>query len=403
MDTVIDASFFDPRSQRFIDDPYPFYAALRRDDPVHRSANGFWMLTRYGDIRQALREPALSSEPSHFAVVHPRNRSRYVAADVAFNVVNFMDPPRHTRCRKAIVQAFRERLDLFSVDLTEVAGEHLDRYRTAGRIDLVSEFGTPFSLSVICRFVGFPEGDIALLKSWSDRFFYLFNTIPSREVLDQVNRDLVAFREYVRSILVQRRTDPRDDLISRLIAAHDEEGLLDDMEIIDTAMLIFAVGVENVDSGIGNCVLTLLQHEDQLKRLVEKPDLLNNAIDECLRYEPLSQFVPRVAKSDVDINGSKIRKHEVVLLALASANRDPDVFPDPDRLDIERTNVQHMAFGRGHHSCIGAPLVIREYRAAIGTIVRNLPGLSLRNGANAWTSQMGHRWLKSLNVTFRPY
>lgn len=403
MDTPIDPGFFDPRSQQFIDDPYPFYAALRQNDPVHRSANGFWMLTRHGDIVNALREPALSNEPSHFALVHPRNRGRYVAADVASNVVNFMDPPRHSRCRKLIIKAFRECLTTFNADMDAIAEARLDRFRAAGTIDLVGEFGTPFSLSVICRFVGFTEQDTALLKSWSDSFFYLFNTIPSRDVLDRVNRDLAAFREYVGGIVEQRRTDPRDDLVSRMIAAREGRLRLEDIEIIDTAMLIFAVGVENVDSGIGNCVLTLLQNQDQLTRLIGNPELLNNAVDECLRYEPLSQFVPRIARDNLEINGAAIRKHEVVLLALASANRDPNVFAEPDRLDIGRTNLQHMAFGRGHHSCIGAPLVVREFRAAIGAIVRRLPDLKLRDAVNPWTSQMGHRWLKSLNVTFTPH
>jgi len=391
------AAAFDPRDPDFVRDPYPTYAALRRDDPLHRAPFGYFVLTRYADVAAALRDPAFRNGPSRHAVVNERNRGRYVCADVAANVLPFLDPPRHTRLRKEIGRAFQAHLARHPPDLRALAEERLRPLLERGELDLVGDFATPFSVAVIGRVLGVPEEDAPRLEAWSEAFFYLFAPIPSEEVLARVDRELAAFRGYFASLLEERRRAPRADLISVLARADG----LGDAEVADTCMLLFADGVENVDRGIANAVLALLEHEDELRRLRADPRLDEPAVHELLRYDSPAQFIGRIAREELRLHGATIRAEQPVFLVLASANRDAERFEDPDALHLDRADNPHLAFGQGRHGCLGGGLVAAEMRAAIRAILENLDELRLA-GPLRWVARPGHRWLEALPVRFAP-
>jgi len=394
---------FNPLDLEFVNDPYPIYARLREQDPVHRSPMGIWVITRYSDVLAALRDPRLSNEPSPYAVVHRRNSHRYLAAQVANNIIPFMDPPRHGIPRKLIGQAFHARLDATPPDIEGIAGRLLDRFRARGEVDIIGEFGTPLSVAVISDLLGIPERDQGRLKQWSEAFFYLFTAISSKPVLDRLEHALAEFRLYLSNLIQARAQRPGNDLISELIQARDGEHRLSEIELIDTCMLLFSDGVENVDSGIGNTLASLLSHPSELARLRERPELVQRAVDECLRYESPAQFIPRVASEDISLGEKLIRKNAGAFLILGSANRDPAQFSEPDKLDITREQNHHLAFGRGRHSCIGAPLVRLEIEIGTRVVLRKLRNLKLKNPPLRWAPRMGHRWLENLVVAFTPY
>ena len=399
MSSSVDATLFDPFDADFVQNPYPAYETLRDHDPVHRSALGFWVLTRHQHIVAALNDPRHSNAPAPYAVVNRRNIDRYVAADVANTIIPFLDPPEHTAPRRLIASEFQAHLKGREGMIEGIADDLLAGLRGAGEIEFLRDFATPFAVAAICRFMGYPERDPDLLKGWTDSFFYLFTAMPSVEILQGVNRALSEFREYTRQIVEQRRRAPEDDLISRLLQARRDGYALSERQLIDNCMLIFADGVENVESGLATVVATLLQHPDQLDLMMRRPELIGNAVEEFIRHQPPAQFIGRIALEQIEIGGKTIRPKDVVILVLASASRDSRVFPDPDRFDIARENLRHLSFGRSRHSCIGGGLATKEFQIALRAIFDGSRRISLRDREITWTARMGHRWPESLNLT----
>lgn len=397
------ATIFSPLEPAFVADPYPYYSTLREHDPVHKSHMGYWVLTRYEDIVNALKDTRLSNEPSPIAVVNRRNREKYTAADVASNIIPFMDPPRHTSSRKLISRAFHEHLNNTPPNIQLLTNQILDRHKERGEIDIIGDLGTPLSVSIIAQLLGIPEKDNAQLKEWSGWFFYLFSVIPTNEVLNNMNKALDEFRSYLLHFIKQRQQTPGNDLISKLIHAGDETEKLSVPEVIDTCMLLVSDAIQNVDRGIGNSIACLLKHPEQMQQLKEQRSLIKNAVNECLRYEAPGQFIAKIAREDIEIHGKTIRKHDAVLLILASANRDPDYFSHADQFDITRTNTPHLSLGKGRHSCIGAPLVNMETQIAVNSALEIFDNLQFKESRLEWEPRFGHRWLKRLPVTFKPY
>lgn len=391
---------FNVRDPAFVEDPYATYAALRSADPVHRGPLGTWVLTRYADVEAAFADPRLGSAPAPHATIHRRNRERYVAADVASHILPFQDPPLHTTRRTRISKAFNAHVAGKRPRIQVLADRFLAPHLESGTLDVIGDFARPFANATICYVLGLPEADSDQLARWSEWFFYLWHAIPSTSALGRIEGALSEFRSYLAEVVEERARAPRDDLISVLLQATDVPDGLSRMELIDTCMLLFADGVENVDSGIGNAILALLQHPDQLDALRAHPELAASAVEECLRFEPPGQFIGRVAREDLSIHGQEIRAGQVVMLVLASANRDPARFEEPDRLDISRRDNPHLTLGRGRHSCIGARLVRWEMEVAIEAVAQRLPGVVRVNEVPDWQARPGHRWLESLPVRF---
>lgn len=391
------ATVFDPSDPAFVANPHPFFRHLRDHEPIHRTPAGAWALTRYEHVLAALEDERLGNAPARHAVLHERNRDRYVCADVAANILPFLDSPDHGPARIAVSRAFHRRLRRRPPDISGRAARLLDAWPEEAAYDLVAEYASPLARSVIADVVGISTADMPRLDRWSETFFYLFAPIPSVAVRERLDAGLSEFRTCLRDLVRERSRAPRDDLISDLLHPSNEAALAVD-QIVDNLMLLFADGIENVDRAIGNAVATLLEHPDQLERLRDDGELLPSAVAECLRYESPAQYIARTAHRAIDLDGIPIPAGATVLLVLGSANRDDRVFPHADTFDVARAPNPHLAFGRGSHSCVGGSLVEEQMRVALGVLLDGTADLRLVDDPIEWVPRPAHRWVKAVRV-----
>ncbi len=387
-----DQEIFQPGNPDFIRDPYPIYKILRENAPVHQTTQGLWVLSRYEDVIAGLKDARFSNAPAPFALVNKRNIDRYFAAKVANGIIAFLDSPDHLRPRRLIAGACNAYFKDKEVLVRDVADSLLSKLRDKRQVEFVQDFAVPFATLSICRIMGFPDSDQAILKSWSNLFFYLFHSIPNEDVLQDVNRSLQEFRKYVQEQVALRKRKPTDDLLSFLLQARRADEVLSEEEVVDNAMLLTADGIENVQAGLATAVYTLLRNPDQLRRMKLDDRLVPSAVQECLRFESPGQYQGRIARETLVIGGKTIKAYSVVLLALASANRDPAAFPDPDRFDIGRTGLRNVSFGAGRHACIGGMLVEIEFSAALRALFSASTTMRILGNNVEWASRAGHRW-----------
>ncbi|MER5863463.1 cytochrome P450 [Kitasatospora sp. NPDC002040] len=358
-----------------IDDPYRAYARLRAAGPVHRvtGPDGLpvWLVTRYADVREALADPRLALDKRHAAPGNYRGFALPPALDA--NLLN-MDPPDHTRIRRLVAQAFTpRRMAQLRGPVEQVAERLLDAMAPLGRADLIEAYAAPLPITVICDLLGVPEQDRHDFRAWTDTLVAPDPTRP-QDAKAAVGAMLAFFTE----LIARKRAAPGEDLLSALIAVRDEQDRLTEDELTSLAFLILFAGYENTVHLIGNAVLALLQHPAQLAALRADPGLTDGAVEEFARFDgPTPLAIRRFPREDVVIGGSTVPAGETVLLALASANRDPDRFADPDRLDLHRQDSGHLALGHGIHYCLGAPLARMETGIALTALLRRFPGLAL--------------------------
>jgi cytochrome P450 len=396
---------FDPFLPAVHTDPYPYYARLREEDPVHwgmpfdATQQGAWYVSRYADVMRLLRDGAYVKNPR---TIMPLEKLPPVPDEIRFYVeraslsILLSDPPDHTRLRKLVSQAFTPRMiEQLRAPITDQANRLLDEVGATGRtgeLDVLDDYAFPLTLHVIARLIGVPDDQRDLLASWSKVLIRTLDLAPSQAAFFEANRvghEAFAFFE---ELIAERRAAPRDDLLSGLIAAHDAEDRLSQDELIVMCTLLLIAGFDTTINLIGNGMLTLLQHPDQLALLRRQPGLLAPATEELLRYEPSTQKALRYASADGELHGREIRRGQAVILLLGSANRDPAVFADPDRLDITRTENRHLGFGAGVHVCLGAPLARLEGQIAIDALMRRYPQMTLRSATAEWREDV---------VTFR--
>ncbi|MEQ8427331.1 MAG: cytochrome P450 [Gammaproteobacteria bacterium] len=385
----------------FFNDPYPALKYLRQNDPLHRGKNGSWLLTRYDDVQQALANKELGNAPSLYAVVHYKNSEKYSCADVANNILPFIDPPEHTVKRDIISKSFFHIVKQF---LNDDDAQHI-AYRIAGNckketvFDVIHDFGTPFSTEIMCRLIGFPVEDKLKLAYWSELFLYLFSSIPDNKTLDKVNSALDAFRQYTITQISKKSIASGGNWAGSLITYNSTNSSpLNENEIIDNIMLLFVDGVENVDRMLGTCIKLLHDHPEQREQLINDLTKLDSFIDECLRYESPVQFISRIARDNLVIHDQLIRKDSAVLLMLGSANRDDAKFSDPDSFQYERDNRATLTFGRGTHTCLGRTLVRHQLKTALLVLLEYFPDFSLADKTPYWEKRLAHRWLKSMKI-----
>ncbi|TXC94801.1 cytochrome P450 [Streptomyces sp. ISID311] len=364
-----------------LDDPYAAYAALREAGPVHRitGADGSpaWLVTRYDDVRSALADPRLSLDRRHAGPGGYRGFALPPALDA--NLLN-MDPPDHTRVRRLVVKAFTAgRVETLRAPVRRVADELLDAMAEAGRADLIADYAGPLPITVICDLLGIPQRDRRDFLAWSDA---LITPDPSRP--EGMKQAIGAMLEFYTGLIAAKRAEPGDDLLSDLIAVRDDAPAADgsdrltEDELTSLAFLILFAGYENTVHLIGNAVLALLDHPDLLRQLQQNPAELPTAVEEFLRYDgPGPLAIRRFPTQDVEIGGVRIPAGDSVLLAIASANRDPARFPAPDALDRGRDLSGHLAMGHGIHYCLGAPLARMEAVTALEALLGRFPELRL--------------------------
>ena len=352
-------------------DPYRVYRELRDTEPVHRDpASETWLVTRHADVQAVLRRPDVWSNDHRKARSHHRWRETMgipEAADELFsNVLLFMDPPDHTRIRNLVGKAFTpKRVQALRPRVESILDGLLEPLLDAGEGDVLSELAYPFPVTVICELLGVPVADRDLFRNRTRELAVILEWELGPEQLMGAASAAMAFASYFLPLFEERRREPRDDLVSALVAAEEQGDVLSPAELLTTCILLFTAGHETTMNLIGNGLLALLRHPDQLARVRDDPAIVRNAVDELLRYDSPVQLTARTALVDAEVGGRTIPAGDQAVALLGAANRDPDVFEAPDRLDLGRTNANHhVSFGAGHHFCLGAALARLEGEVA---------------------------------------
>jgi cytochrome P450 PksS len=396
-------------SPAFKANPYPFYARLRAEAPVHRvtlpDGQEAWLITRYDDVAAALKDERLAKDKLNALSPGQVARQPWVPAmfrPLTRNMLD-LDPPDHTRLRALVSKAFTPRLvEQMRPRIEAITSALLDAVQGRGRMDLIRDYALPLPATVIAEMLGVPAADRHKFHRWSSAM--LSSTASGWGMLRAIP-SAWQFLRYLRALIRAHRAGPRDDLLSELVRADEAGEKLSEDELLAMAFLLLVAGHETTVNLIGNGTLALLEHPDQMRRLRDDPGLIRPAVEELLRYySPVETATERYARDDVTVAGVTIPQGSLVFAVIASANRDDRQFADPDRLDLAREPNRHLAFGQGIHFCLGAPLARLEGQVAISTLLRRLQELRLAvpPGALRWRGGLVLRGLQKLPVAFHP-
>lgn len=368
-------------SREFIADPYPFYHRLRAADPMHLTPIGLYVASRHADIVSILRDKRFGKD--FIGRMTRRSGPQILEEPVYRSMSHWMlqlDPPDHGRLRGLVVRAFTaRRVEDMRPRIQAIVDEIIDRVEPRGAMDIIADFAFRLPVTVICDMLGIPEKEREVFFTSSRDGGRLLDLAPlSNAEIAQQNTFNLAMAEYFRRLFDLRRREPGDDLTTKLVQAEQDGDKLTNEELIANVILLFGAGHETTVNLIGNGLLALHRNPDQLRLLQNDPSLIANAIEELLRYDSSVQVTGRTTLEDVDdIGGIPLAKGQSVVCLLGSANRDPAVYADPDRLDITRADVRPLSFGGGIHYCVGAQLARIEGEIAIATLLRRLPNLRL--------------------------
>ena len=392
----------------FFQNPYPHYAALRAQAPLYWSEKlNMWLATSFPIAQEIIRDHTRFSNAgrveAELASLSEADRAAIgpLADELAVGLIH-SDPPDHTRMRRIVGKAFTPRV---IESLRARTGGLIDRLIDAmlekNRFDFIEEFAFPLPVLVIADLFGVPAADAGKIKNWSEAITDLGSRrLPLQELARHAMTATQELKAYFLAILEERRREPREDLITLLLQAEDEGDRLTRSELIGMAILILVAGHETTTSLLSNGLLLLLENPDQLAALRADPDLMAPAIEEMLRMEPSFLRTPRRIKEDMEFEGCRLQKDQMLSAMNGAANRDPAFFPEPDRFDIRRSPNKHLAFGHGPHHCLGAPLARLEAALAFPKVLERLPGLTL-DGEIRWKHDFSTRRLERLDVRIR--
>jgi len=400
-------------SQELLDNPYPFYERLREAAPVHRATTpagrSMWLVTRYDDARAALADPRLAKDARKFskawrdaAAGEGAGSGNFLDSPLAYHMLN-ADPPDHTRLRRLVSKAFTaRRVESLRPRIHEITDTLLGSMAGLAEVDLIDAFAFPLPITVICELLGVPLSDQSGIRKLFTKMLTSGSTPEGRQRAFEAGHEIA---EYAMELIAAKRAEPADDMLSDLIAARDGEQKLDENELISMTFLLVIAGHETTVNLIGNGMAALLTHPDQLAALRADLSLVPSAVEEFLRYDgPVEHATFRYTTQPVDIGGVTIPEGEMVLVVLASADRDPARFPCPGKLDVRRGDAGHLAFGHGIHFCLGAPLARMEGQIAFTSLLTRFPDLRLAVPASQlhWKPGMIVRGLHELPVTLAP-
>jgi cytochrome P450 len=383
--------------------PYPLYERLRTEDPVHWDPFlHAWVVTRYADVVHVLNAFSASRTPTPEQLAAMGLSQLCPIAEVMVKQMLFLDAPGHSRIRKLAAQAFTpRRVEALRAHIQEIADRLIGGVSAAGRIDVIADIAEPLPCIVTAEMLGVPAEDYQQLKLWSQDFAEMLGNFQHNpERAPRIAQSVEGMTDYFRRAMVDQRRHPRAGLLGALMEAEVDGDRLSDDEIIANVIVTMVGGQETTTNLIGNGMLALLRNPGELERLRADSSLIASAVEELLRYEAPSQQTARLAPSDIELGGRRIKKRQAVIAVMGAANRDPARFHDPDRLDVSRQDNRHVAFGWGPHFCFGAALARIEGQVTFETMLRRLPGLSLTETPLHWRTNLGLRGLTALPLTF---
>ena len=394
-------------SDEILQDPYPTYARLHEEAPLHYLDVGnkwaVWSIFSHAECASIAKDPRLSAKRAKQMLL-PLPLSRQSEFSELARMLSlwliFMDPPEHTRLRKLLNKGFSAAaVEGLRPQVEAIVDQMLKPLQYGAEVDLMREFANPMPVRIILEMLGIPQELRDTFVDWS-RAIAVFRGNPNRTVEEaRAAQDaLIELTEFFRTTVAERRRNKGNDLISLLIDIEEEGEVLTEEELYAQCIALLFAGHETTRNLIGNGMYTLLRNPRETAELREKPEMIRSAVEELLRYESPVQFTARVLKEDVEVCGQQIRKGWTVLCMLGAANRDPKQFKEPNQLDLKRLNNQHLAFSAGLHFCIGAQLARLEGQVALRNLVQRFPKMKLGGPRPEWASTFGFRGLKSLPV-----
>ena len=400
---------FNPLEPGFAADPYPQYRLLLEQNPVQQSPFGAWMLFRYADCVQFLRDPSLSVEDRNVEGGSPRARLRDEilgnrARRGTRGILN-LDPPDHTRIRGIVQKVFTPRaIEQLAPRVQELVDDALAAVAARGHhMEVIADLAFPLPFQVISEMLGMPEADRDQLRDWAHTLTLGLEPVLAQLHMDDILEASDHMQEHVLDAIAWKREHPADDLLTALIDAENDGERLTAEELVDQVVLLFVAGHETTVNLIGNGTLALLRNRAQMERWQHDPAIGAGAVDELLRYDAPVQFSRRVTTAEIDVDDRTIAQGSFVFIVLGSANRDPAQWGDgADTLDLTRTGAaQHLAFGSGIHHCLGAALARLEGRIALGSLTTRFPGMELATDEPRWNGRLTLRGLDTLPVSLR--
>jgi pimeloyl-[acyl-carrier protein] synthase len=399
---------FNPFSPAFQDDPYPIYENLRSIDPVHQ-VKGFkfnqWFLSRYADVYAVLNDPRFRVDdlPDRLA-----DKARHLQQQGDFEALIatvshwlfFLEPPDHTRLRSLVQKTFSGmKVELLRPKIEAIVAQLLDRVEGC-EMDVMMALAAPLPALVSSEMLGIPTDDRVLLTEWAYTLFHVFDQPLSLQDYQRINQVALQFKEYFGGLITDFRRKPQDNLMCKLIELCDREGKLSEKELLGFLGMLFSVGQETTENLVGNGTFALLNHPQELEILQQNPSLISSALEELLRYDSPVQMISRTAIEPVEMDGKMIQSGDKVNLLLGAANRDPEKFPEPDRLNWNRKESSRLPFGSGIHYCLGAELARLQGQVALGSLIQRFPQMQLDAEKIERRKNIVLRGFKVLPVTF---
>lgn len=391
-------------NESFIRNPFPAYKQVREKDPVYRFLlpNGLyaWIVTRHEDAIAVFRDSRFITTLPH--VMDITKPTGPIHKEIMSRNLLSVSPADHRRLRRLVQKAFTPRMvEKLRGRIVDIANELLDKVQHKEEMNLIEDYAFPLPIIVICEMLGVPFKDQDQFRKWSDT---IMESVNNPQLAEQSEQVMSAFVDYLRGLIAEKRNHLQDDLISDLIRVEEDGDALSEEEMYALVFVLIIAGHETTVNLIGNGMLALLEHSDQREKLQSQPELIHSAVEEMLRYDgPAEVSNIRWATEDVELQGKPVRKGDMLLISLASANRDKEAFEEPDMFDITRETNNHLAFGKGVHFCLGAPLARLEGEIAISTLLQRMPKLRLKKTGRdslQWRPGMIIRGVKEIPLQF---
>ena len=388
-------------------DPYPLYDQVRAEDPVHwNESDKSWYILRYADLMSIIRDERMSSERIQLLFRSLPSEERDESSLFVDAISSWMlmsDPPSHTRMRALVNKAFTPRMiENMRSRIQSLVDGMLDGVQGKGQMDVIADLAVPLPGIVISDMLGVPEENQPQFKKWSNDIAMGLAASDSLgsaiERIQMGQKSLLELSEYFRGIIESLRGHPQDNLLSSLVEAEEAGDKLTEVELVANCVLLMFAGNETTTNLIGNGTLALLQNPDQKQKLQDDGGLIGSAVEELLRFDGPIQKTRRTA--DVEIGGKTIKSGDLIALCYGSANRDPEQFEEPNRLDIARADNRHASFAQGIHYCLGAALARMEGQIAIGTLLNRMPDIKLETEILERNPSIVFWGLKALPVSF---